>query len=281
MNDICVALIIFRSLTGQVRDNLDRMVKWVCLAKEAGADAVCFPEMNISGYCARSVGVTNPQQIPGPASDRLSVLAKENKIAILAGMSEKDSERFYASHILATSDGRIGVYRKLHIPPPEQGMFTPAGKAPVFMINGVLCGIQLCYDAHFPELSTRMAEKGADVLFFPHASPRGTPEEKFDSWMRHLPARAYDNGVFVLACNQTGDNGLGLQFPGIALAIGPDGRLLEKDISGNESMMLIYLKGADLASVRNHRMRYFFPNRRPELYRSFYREAFESEGHAD
>jgi len=242
------------------------MAKWVSLAGEAGADVVCFPEMNISGYSVQSAGILKPERIPGLTSDRLSALAKGEKIAILAGMAEIDDGGLYASHILATPDGKIGVYRKVHIPPPEQGMFSPADQVPVFPIKGVSCGVQLCYDAHFPELSTRMAVKGADVIFFPHASPRGTPEEKYASWMRHLPARAYDNGIFVLACNQTGDNGQGLQFPGIAMALGPDGRLLKKDSGGNESLLLIHLKAKDLASVRNHRMRYFIPNRRPELY---------------
>ncbi len=67
-------------------------------------------------------------------------------------------------------------------------------------------GIQLCYDAHFPELSTRMAVNGADIIFMPHASPRGTPSQKLTSWLRHLTARAFDNGVFIVACNQNGDN---------------------------------------------------------------------------
>ncbi|MBI5590304.1 MAG: nitrilase [Deltaproteobacteria bacterium] len=272
MNDIRVALVIFRSSVGQVSDNLDRMVRWVRMAGQAGADVVCFPEMNISGYSVHSAAVMKPERIPGPASQRLSALAKGEKIAILAGMAEMDGAGLYASHILATPDGQIGVYRKLHIPPPEQGIFSHADQVPVFSIKGVLCGVQLCYDIHFPELSMRMAVKGADVIFSPHASPRGTPQEKYASWMRHLPARAYDNGVFVLACNQTGDNGQGLHFPGLALAIGPDGHILKKDVGGNESLLLVLLKAEDMAAVRNHRMRYFLPNRRPELYHSFYME---------
>ena len=44
--------------------------------------------------------------------------------------------------------------------------------------------------------------------------------------MRHLPARAFDNGVFIVACNQTGTNGGGLSFPGVAMVIGPNGRVL-------------------------------------------------------
>jgi len=84
--------------------------------------------------------------------------------------------------------------------------------------------------------------------------------------MRHLPARAYDNSLFIVACNQTGENNKGLEFPGIAVIIGPSGEVINKDLSGQEGVIVADLKAKDLSRVRNHRMRYFLPNRRPELY---------------
>lgn len=269
MQDMRVGLVVFPSRAGGIEENLDRTAGWVRRAKAAGADAVCFPEMSICGYSVRSAASMKPEPVPGAVSRRLAALARGEEIAILAGMAEKGGDgRCYAAHMVAAADGRIGVYRKLHISPPENEIFAPAGsRVPLFSIHGTLCGIQLCYDAHFPELSTRMAAAGAEVIFFPHASPRGTPEEKYASWMRHLTARAYDNGVFVLACNPTGTNGEGLDFPGLALAIGPDGRILEKDAGGEERLLMVDLKARDLAAVRCHRMRYFFPNRRPDMNR--------------
>jgi N-carbamoylputrescine amidase len=100
----------------------------------------------------------------------------------------------------------------------------------------------------------------------PHASPRGTPESKFNSWQRHLPARAFDNSVFIVACNQTGDNAAGLGFPGVALALGPSGEILEKRVNDEEGLLVTDLKADDLARVHNHRMRYFLPNRRSDLF---------------
>jgi N-carbamoylputrescine amidase len=133
-------------------------------------------------------------------------------------------------------------------------------------MSGVKLGMQLCYDAHFPELSTCMAVAGADILFMPHASPRGTTAEKYNSWMRHLSARAFDNGVFIVACNQTGNNQNGLQFPGVAVMIGPDGQVTDKRLSEKDDILVADLKSEDLAAVRTHRMRYFLPNRRPDIY---------------
>ena len=194
-------------------------------------------------------------------------MARQHQIVILAGMAEKvENGDIFASHLIISPDGISGWYRKLHIAPPERGIFTPGRKVPLFEIKGAKVGIQLCYDAHFPGLSTRMAVDGADIIFMPHASPRGTPAEKFNSWMRHLTARAFDNGVFIVACNQVGENQNGLDFPGLAVVVGPYGKILEKNTTGCEGMLVADLKSDDLSAVRDHRMRYFLPNRRPELY---------------
>jgi len=267
MKDIRIAAVMFNSAVGQVRHNLARMLPWIKKAKKEGADLICFPELNITGYSTKPEIKDCAEPIPGPVSERLFQMAHENQVVILAGMVEKDEDnRIFASHLVITPDGIAGVYRKLHIAPPECGIFTPGRKVPLFEIQGVKLGIQLCYDAHFPELSTRMAVDGAEIIFMPHASPRGTPPEKLASWLRHLTARAFDNSVFIVACNQVGKNQNRLVFPGLAVVVGPSGKILGKDTTGCEGMLVADLKSDDLSAVRNHRMRYFLPNRRPELY---------------
>ena len=268
MKDIRIAAVIFNSGINQVNHNLDRMLPWIQKAKKKGANLICFPELNVTGYSTKPEIRDCAESIPGPISECIRQMADENQIVILAGMVEKDENgRLFASHMVVTPEAISGVYRKIHIAPPERDIFSPGDSIPLFEVDGVKLGIQLCYDAHFPELSTRMAVEGADIIFMPHASPRGTPIEKFNSWMRHLTARAYDNSVFIVACNQGGENQNGLDFPGLAMVVGPSGKILEKNTTGCESMLMADLKSNDLAAVRGHRMRYFLPNRRPNLYK--------------
>ena len=267
MNDIRIAAVIFNSPINQVRHNLDRMAPWVKEAKKEGADLICFPELNVTGYSTDPGIKDSAEPIPGPISRQLEHMAQADQIVILAGMAEKDeNDRIFASHLVATPKGIAGSYRKLHIAPPERAVFSPGNQVPLFNLPGLNLAIQLCYDVHFPELSTRMAVDGADIIFMPHASPRGTPPQKLTSWMRHLTARAFDNGIFIVACNQSGDNQKGLDFPGIAMVIGPSGDVLKDNIGGREAMIVTDLKADVLAAVRGHRMRYFLPHRRPELY---------------
>ena len=267
MKDIRIAAVIFNSAVGQVRHNLARMLPWIKKAKKEGADLICFPELNVTGYSTKPEIKGCAESIPGPISECLVQMAHENQIVILAGMVEKDEKgRIFASHLVVTPKNVSGIYRKTHIAPPERDIFTPGNSVPLFEVEGVKLGIQLCYDAHFPELSTRMAVDGADIIFMPHASPRGTPPEKLASWLRHLTARAFDNSVYIVACNQNGDNLKGLEFPGVAVIIDPSGDVLKDNVSAQEAMIVADLKADVLAAVRGHRMRYFLPNRRPELY---------------
>ncbi len=268
MKDVRIAMITCRCPAGDIRHNLDVTAEWTRQAVAAGAAVVCFPELNLCGY---GLAPDHYQAAAGRFGDIVKVLsglAGDLNIMVLAGTVKKDSggNALRACHLVVHPDGRVDIYNKLHIAPPEMPLFVGGETVPLFDGPGFRFGVQLCYDAHFPELSTRMALDGVDLIFFPHASPRGqSAQDKFDSWMRHLTARAFDNGLFVAACNQSGDNGDGLAFPGVALAIGPDGREINRLLT-DDGMLVVDLSAVDLAAVRDHRMRYFLPNRRPELY---------------
>jgi len=269
MNTLRIAAAVVRAPIGAKEENLARVTHWTKIAAEKRCRLICFPEMNITGYCNKEAMAGYAETIPGPTSERLLTLAEETGMTILAGMAEKDAAgKLYIVHVAAGPDGNLSVYRKLHLAPPEQALYSAGTDVPLFKVGGTTCGIQLCYDAHFPEFSTRMALAGADVIFVPHASPsRGmSVADKHQSWMRHLPARAYDNALFIVACNLCGDNCNGLDFPGNALIVDPSGNILDTKLDGEEGLLIMHLEAEAIEHVRGHRMRYFLPNRRPELY---------------
>ena len=267
MRDIKVSIAVFNASVGHTRENLDRAVDCIKQAAAARAEVICFPEMSVTGYSNHPDIALQAEPIPGPSINKLVALSNKENILILAGLAEKrENGCVYASHAVIAPNGLLGVYRKLHIAPTEQDMYTAGQEIPLFGYQGLTFGIQLCYDAHFPELSTHMATQGAEVIFVPHASPRGLAIDKHHSWMRHLPARAYDNSLFVIACNQTGDNHKGLHFPGNAVVIGPSGHILKEWTTGEEALHFFDLKADELQRVRDNRMHFFLPNRRPDLY---------------
>ena len=267
MRDVTIALVCMHSETGEIDKNLDRTESLVSDASKMGADILCFPELSTTGYTLEDPMGVYGDLSPAAVAERIVVIARNQRVIIMAGIIEPSSGgKPYISHMVAGPDGLLGLYRKTHLSPQEKKGYRAGEKIRVFCHNGITFGIQLCYEAHFPEISTVMALKGADIIFMPHASPRGTPGEKTRSWLRHLPARAFDNGLFLAACNPVGKTKEGFSFPGVALVVGPDGKVLARYAADEEQILFVKLEDKMLRAVRDHRMKYFLPQRRPALY---------------
>jgi len=267
VDDLRIAAVCMHSVPEEVAANLDRVETFAREASANRAKIVCFPELSIDGYVQNPPCGTYGRKKMEEIADRLAGLAGETNLVLIVGLIEVvDGKNPYISQMIAGPDGVIGCYRKTHLGPTETSSYCPGEKIEVFTSGNTTFGIQLCYEAHFPEISTRMALMGADVIFIPHASPRGTPNEKLESWMRHLPARAFDNGLFLVACNQVGTCEGGLTFPGVAVVFGPDGRVLARYAGMEEHILYAELKDKALQDVRTHRMKYFLHGRRPSLY---------------
>lgn len=268
MKDLCVAAVVMRSGFGEIGSNLERIELFSKEAARQGVDIICFPEMSITGYALKEEIRSMAEPVPGPSSRKIQRIAAENDIIILAGLAEKvENEGIAITQIVASPKSETEKYRKLHLSTGEQAFFQAGTTAPVFKEAETDFGLQLCYDAHFPELSTMLALKGAEVLFMPHASPAPeTADEKRNRWLRYLSARAYDNSVFVVACNQAGDGGAGISFSGVALVIDPRGEIIAESAGDEDKMIVAELKSELLAKTRNTRMGFFLSHRRPELY---------------
>ncbi|MFH2091878.1 MAG: nitrilase-related carbon-nitrogen hydrolase [Pseudomonadota bacterium] len=267
MTTIKAALVVQNCLVGQYDKNIDSSLQLIDQAIKKNADFIVFPEMNLTGYVAGSKIKHISKPVDLKIITLFSDICKKNNVTVLIGLAEKkDNSDIYASHLVFSPSGLIGTYRKIHTAPNEKKYFCAGDIIPVFQSHGLIFGIQLCYDAHFPELSTAMATKNVDIIFLPHASPRGTAQDKYDSWIRHLRARAYDNGVFIAACNQVGDNAGNLDFPGVSIFIGPDGNVISKSLSTDQTIHVIDIDKNKLDKIRSHKMRYFLPNRRADLF---------------
>lgn len=267
MSNVSAALVIQNCPAGKIQDNLTQTIDFAKKAADLNAKIVVFPEMNITGYVTGKQILKISRPISEPLLTPLISCAVDHDITILAGLAEiTDEKKIYATHLVFFPDGSVQKYRKTHTAPFEKKYYSCGNSVPVFKSDSFTFGIQLCYDAHFPQLSQDMALKGADVIFIPHASPRGSSREKYDSWLRHMTARAFDNGVYIAACNQSGDNGSGLIFPGISLLIGPDGHVTESSLVNYPEFSMVSIDTSFLEEFRSHKMRYFLPNRRKDLF---------------
>src|ERR1700760_5031174 len=102
-------------------DNLRRAVEKVRAAAKQGAQMVCLPELFRTQYfCQREDAALFDlaEPIPGPTTEALSAIAREEKVVVVASLFERRAAGLYHNTVaLLQSDGSLGgIYRKMHIP---------------------------------------------------------------------------------------------------------------------------------------------------------------------
>lgn len=207
-----LALVQLASGIGDCTRNLEGIARWTEQAARQGAEMVCFPELAICGYTRSGID-TLAEPLPGRASHYLAALARKHRMVVSAGLIEKSGAAYYITQLVVSADGSIEHYRKTHLGGREREVFCAGDELPVFTIRSragmpVKFALGLCYDLHFPELAAAYAVQGAQLLLAPHAAPHTGPD-RMKLWQRYMGARAYDNTMYVAACNhvQTLKNG--------------------------------------------------------------------------
>lgn len=269
MLDTRIAMVQMTCRVADPTRNIARMSEFLHEARTREVDVVCFPELSVSGYNPGDSLTPVPEPVPGPSSQALARLGRETGLTFLAGILERDRGGVvYNTQAVFGPTGLIGTYRKTHVPTSEIGRWSHGSELRVFEHPKLRFGIEICYDSHFPEVSTVLTERGAEVLFLPHASGTGeSAQDKRMRWLRYVPARAYDNTVYVAICNQVGDNGAGRIFAGVTFVCDPRGAVIAQASRHDaEEMVVADLSGAALAEARRVPETFFRHFRRPELY---------------
>ncbi len=200
--------------------NLARTEKLIREAAARGAKIVCTPEAALQGYARVDLPPGTPadappivaerakilaaaETIPGPATNRISTLAKELGIWIIFGIDENRSRKLFNTAVLVNPLGQIiGTYSKVHL----QNWMLASGvnhgdRFPVWEveIDGVRTkiGIEICYDIQHPEATRELALGGAEVVFNPYCT-----DDFSRPLLVHLyQTRALENRLFIVRVN--------------------------------------------------------------------------------
>lgn len=298
MKNIRAASVQFQHSPGDKQANLIKIRAFIEAAAARRVDLIAFPEMCITGYWhVRNLsredveGLAEP--VPSGASTRLLLsLASEHKLTIGAGLIERAEDgSLYNSYVVVMPDGRSACHRKLHtfISP-----YLRSGDAyTVFDIpQGCRVGVLTCYDNNIIENARMTALMGAEILLAPHQtggcrsrSPRAMGAidpalwerrredpaaieaelrgRKGRGWlMRWLPARAHDNGMFLLFSNGVGIDDDEVRT-GNAMILDPYGEIIVETCKADDDMVVADLDAETLPTSSGQR---WLQARRPELY---------------
>jgi predicted amidohydrolase len=215
-----------------VRENVEKAIAWIERAvKESGARMVVVPETVTTGFtpdCPAEELWDRVDVLPGPMTEPVAAAARGLGVYVVFPTYERGAERgiVYNSAALFGPDGEmLGCYRKTHLFPTERlsggGWSTPGDEPVVVETELANIGLTICYDGDFPELYRCEAIRGAEVICRPAALLRS-----FEIWEMTNRARAYDNHVYIVACNAIGPDAGGSYYFGHSMVVSPIAQVL-------------------------------------------------------
>ena len=258
--------------------NLQRAIDKIQQAAARGAHVVCLPELFQTQYfCQRedSALFDLAEPVPGPTTDKLSVLARQLRIVLIASVFERRAAGVYHNTaVVFDADGTLrGRYRKMHIPDDplyyEKFYFTPGDLGfQAFDTAAGRVGTLVCWDQWYPEGARLTALQGAHVLFYPtaigwHPAEKAEcGEAQHDAWRTIQRAHAIANGVYVAVVNRVGHEtgdirgnaapGAGLEFWGCSFLCDPFGRVIAEASHDQEETLLGEVDLRALEEVRRN-----------------------------
>jgi N-carbamoylputrescine amidase len=263
--------------------NLEKAVWKVREAAGRGAQVICLQELFRSQYFCREeraelFGLA--ETIPGPSTERLSAVARELGVTIVAPLFERRAAGLYhnTAAVLGAGGGIAGLYRKMHIPDDplyyEKFYFTPGDLGfRSFETPQGRIGVMVCWDQWYPEAARLTALGGAAVLFYPTAIGWHPAEKErhgaaqLDAWRTIQRSHAIANGVYVAAVNRVGFEGppeQGLEFWGSSFVAGPFGEVIAQASSDREETLVVECDPARIEEVRRNWP--FLRDRRTDAY---------------
>ena len=292
MNKLVKVGLVQMSCTKDPVENLDKAVTKIREAAGKGAQIVCLQELFRSLYFCDVEDYDNfklAEAIPGPATDRLSVLAKELNVVIIASLFEKRTNGIYhnTTAVLDADGTYLGKYRKMHIPDDpsyyEKFYFTPGDLGyKVFKTKYATLGILICWDQWYPEAARITALMGAEILFYPTAigwataQDEATNSEQFNAWQTIQRSHAVANAVHVVSVNRVGfeQNGA-MKFWGGSFVSNPFGRVLYQASHDNEE---VHVQDIDLNKTDSYRTHWpFLRDRRIDSYQPITKRYIDEE----
>jgi predicted amidohydrolase len=298
VRSIRVAAVQFEHAPGDKAANLGKIRRFLESAADQGVEIIAFPECCITGYWfLRRLGYPEvaalAEPVPdGPSSEELLALAKKHGMTIGAGLIEvQRSGLLHNTYVVAMPDGTCERHRKIHT---FVSPYLTSGSAYTVFDTPHECrvGVLTCYDNNIGENVRITALMSAEILLAPHQTggcastnphtmgvidrrlwdereqhPEAVEAElrgpKGREWlMRWLPARAHDNGMFLIFANGVGVDDDEIRT-GNAMILDPYGRILAETWKAGDDMVIADLDASLLDECTGRR---WIRTRRPELY---------------
>lgn len=250
-------------LPSQPDANFAHAAELIAQAMAQRPDVIVLPESWDISFLPRNATVELYENSYSRALRQIGDLAKRHNVNIVAGsVSRYQDGKLYNTCCVFDRQGElIASYDKIHLftHVGEDKRYSRGETLGSFTLDGIRCGVIICYDVRFPELVRTMCLEGMDVLFVVCQWPRA----RIEMLQTLCRARAIENQIFVAccsACGTAGDRVCG----GHSAIFGPSGEFLAAAADAEE----LLCADCELESLQGLRNSFpVFRDRRPELYR--------------
>ena len=215
-------------MNGDLAANVATATDLTVEAGEQGVRLLVLPEAFLTGYDWAAFDRARETDRPrveslGELTAPLRRAAEQTGCTVLVSTPLLRGDRMRLSTLVVRPDGTVeAAYDKQHVDRLETGWFTPGPHRPcVLDVEGVRVGLAICYDSRFPEHAAAAAGAGAEVYAVSTAYLQGSTRGREVS----LPARALDNGMYVVAGAALGTCG-DRPITGGSCVLDPEGREL-------------------------------------------------------
>lgn len=250
-------------LPARREENFARAAELIEKAMAMRPDVIVLPESWDLSFLPPQTADATPDPDCALVTAHIGALAKKYNVNIVAGSVSnlRGGKGYNTACIFDRQGALVATYDKTHL-------FSPSGESDHcekgnalchFTLDGARCGILICYDLRFPELTRTLCLPGLDVLFVVCQWPKA----RVSHMEKLATARAIENQMYVACCNACGAAGEAV-CGGHSLIVDPLGEVLA---SGADTQALL-TADCDLEALQNIRNSIpVFQDRRPELYR--------------
>lgn len=210
-------------------------------------DLMVCPELYMSGYFVDDEILERAEPVDGPFARRVREIAAANGCAIVYGYPERSPEGVFNAALCAGPDGSfLANHRKNLLPYDyEEKYFRPGDRPTTFSIADWRVGLLVCYEVEFPEPVRYYAKVGCDLVIAPTALAEDWPVVA----RRVVPARAFENNVFVAYANHAGTEN-GTRYLGDSVIVSPFGQDLAR-ADTEETVITARLERDEIAKARD------------------------------
>lgn len=254
------------------KENIENTTSMILKATQLNAEFIVLPEMFNCPYSNEKFIEYCEEETNSPTLSRISELANENNVYILAGSipEKEDSKIFNTSYLFDKNGNIIAKHRKMHLFDinvkgkiyfKESDTLTAGNKVTIAKTDFGKIGIGICYDIRFPELAKLMVEQGAQILFYPGAFNMTTGPAHWELTFR---ARSLDNQVYCVGVAPALNKDADYHSYGHSIITNPWGEIVTQ-LNEKENLKVVEINLDKIKKVRDELP--LLKNKRNDLYK--------------